>query len=86
MLINKNIMKIIECKSSKDGHIVEIPIILPCGFSSCKDCLKKISYCNYCDKEHQIQPENALNNNFVSDLIKTNIKKLSQIINGTTNS
>ena len=82
MLLNKQILEILECKSSKDGHIAEESIILPCGFNICSECYKLSKYCVKCKIEHNLKEELILKNHLVKDLIKENIKQLSLFKNG----
>ena len=86
MLLNKQILEILECKSNNDindiSHIVQDPVILPCGFNICRECYKFSKYCVRCKIDHDIKDELVLKNHLVKDLIKENIKQLSLFKNG----
>ena len=76
MLSNVYLSKLIECKARRDGHVVKEPILLPCGYSVCRECYKNSKFCNECNINHQIS-ENQLNRNkSVENIVKQNIEEL----------
>ena len=80
MLNNKKLLEKLECKASKDGHIIETPIIIfPCGLVYCQNCCEKNRNCFKCNIEHKpTRDENE--NDFISQLINDNIIELKNNI------
>ena len=76
MLSNTFLLKMIECKSRRDGHIVCFPICLPCGYSVCRDCYKKIKFCVECEINHEISEEKMKINKESQKIIESNIDEL----------
>ena len=74
MPLNSDELELITCKSTKDFHIVEDPILLPCSFSVCRKCYESIKFCVICKKEHLIAVDEIYSNESVNQLIKENIK------------
>ena len=76
MLSAKQVLDIIECKSSNDGHVVEDPITLPCGYGFCKSCYKTSKYCYKCEKDHIINPDQIQTNNLVLSVLRDSITEM----------
>jgi hypothetical protein len=76
MLSNKFLLKMIECKSRRDGHIVREPLYLPCGYSVCKECYKQIKFCVECEVNHELSVEKIKMNREAQNIIETNIDEL----------
>ena len=59
MPLSKELIKQIKCclNNENDEHIVIEPIVLTCGFNSCKECINdskdKMIHCYACNGEHE---------------------------------
>ena len=57
MPTSKEISKQIVCCLTKDGHVVEEPILLKCGGNACKKCIlnsnEKFIRCFSCEDRHE---------------------------------
>ena len=66
----------IKCKATKNEHIVEEPIELPCKINICKNCYNVNQLCLNCNEKHDIKEFKI--NKLAVDFIKSNIKVLSR--------
>ena len=66
----------IQCKVSKDDHVVKDPICLPCGFSACRSCYEKSKFCFHCKMLHEMNTNEIKPHIGIQKKIENNIKKL----------
>lgn len=83
--------KFFKCQlytNDADAHLLKEPKVLPCGYTVCSECIRKliktnnnkIFKCNFenCKQEHQINDINNLGqNHLVETVLNENLKYLS---------
>lgn len=64
-----------------NDHILNNPKVLPCGFSACLNCLRKLLdkngkfICNCCHQTHVIEdPDKLISNVKIANMIRNNVK------------
>ena len=79
-MLTKEFLNELECKVSDDGHIVNDPICLPCGYSACRRCYEIRKFCLDCKEEHVINKEQLKTHKLIKDKVEKNIQELTIIV------
>jgi hypothetical protein len=83
MPIPDSLLNQMRCCLYDDGHIVDVPLVLKCGFNACKKCIidSKVTKikCFGCNGEHERNDLlTAPNNKFVESFIQSFLPDLFQ--------